>query len=154
MADASAEKEVVLYISAHGLEPKDDELPAELDEWKQLLDDSRILNEQGCRGLVNFITFTTRQYIEKFFTVLNKPHQGKTTEDILIEVSEVLREQKKESFFYETTPLTRSVSSPYMKLKFIMDKETDDKNKFVYDILHLWTFKTPIFQHKKLNDLY
>lgn len=31
MADA------VLYISAHGLEPKDDELPAELDEWKQLL---------------------------------------------------------------------------------------------------------------------
>ena len=141
MADASEEKEVVLYISAHGLEPKDDALPDELAEWKQLLDDSRILNEQGCRGLVNFVT--PRRYIQDFFTVLNEPHQGKTTEDILIEVSKVLREQKKESFFSETTPLTRSVSSPYMKLKFIMDK--DNKNKFVYDILK--TFRPDIFHH-------
>ena len=33
----SGATDAVLYISAHGLEPKDDELPAELDEWKQLL---------------------------------------------------------------------------------------------------------------------
>ena len=144
MADASDEKEVVLYISAHGLEPEDIKLPPDLHTWEQLLDDSKILNEQGCRGLPNFVT--PRRYIEDFFRVLNKPHKEKNIRDILITESNILREQKKKFFSIKTTPLTRSVSSPYMKLKFIMDnKEAYYKNKFVYNILK--SFKPDIFHH-------
>ena len=144
MADASEEKEVVLYISAHGLEPEDIKLPPDLHTWKQLLDDSKILNEQGCRGLPNVVT--PRRYIEDFFRVLNKPHKEKNIRDILITESNILREQKKKFFSIKTTPLTRSVSSPYMKLKFIMDnKEAYYKNKFVYNILK--SFKPDIFHH-------
>ena len=143
MADASEEKEVVLYISAHGLEPEDIKLPPDLHTWEQLLDDSKILNEQGCRGLPNFVT--PRRYIEDFFRVLNKPHKEKNITDILITESNILREQKKKIFSIETTPLTRSVSSPYMKLKFIMTTDTYYKNNFVYNILK--SFRPDIFHH-------
>jgi|688.fasta_scaffold460257_2 hypothetical protein len=156
---AAASREVVLYISGHGIEEKynPDLKDRFLEKFSDLLDDSKIVFEQGCSELVNKSSVP----VKDFFDTLKTVPIGGNIEPVLKQKIDTLRDKKilQYSRVSKNIPVTRSEENPYSQLKYIMNGKLHTskgpqeleyiKNSLTFEILNFFNVFPDITEENK-----